>query len=105
MVLYLQHMLLGDAKEETFGKHWTPTLDVSRMFPCLHTHTTYVEEAEFSSQEQKMMFCFLPFAHLSKTVSNIDTVSAAMFSRLRRPLESWCIQLDRINIKSKAIQY
>ena len=49
----------------------TLTLNVSRMFPCLHTQATYVVDAEFASRKQKY-FASFPFAHPYYIVSNID---------------------------------
>ena len=45
---------------------------VSRMFPCLHTQATYLEDAEFASRKHKC-FASFPFAHSYNIVSNIDS--------------------------------
>ena len=37
----------------------TLTLNVSRLFPCLRTQVTYIEDAEFATRKQKIS-CFLP---------------------------------------------
>ena len=55
------------------------TLNVSRMLSRLHTHATYVEDAEFVSRKQKYFVLFL-FAHPSNIVSDMNkNVSASMF--------------------------
>ena len=48
------------------------TLNVSRMFPRLHTQATYLVDAEFVSRKQKC-FASFPFAHPYNIVSNIDS--------------------------------
>ena len=59
-ILCLQHILRGGANEEAFGKHWLWMFpDVSWMFPRWRTQATYLKDAEFASQKQKM-FCFCP---------------------------------------------
>ena len=41
----------------------TLALNVSRMVPCFRIQATYLEDAEFASQKQKM-FCFFPVCSL-----------------------------------------
>ena len=68
-ILCLQHV----AWESKRGITWeTQTLNVSRMFPCLRTQATYLEDAEFVSRKQKCFASFL-FAHPYNIVSHIDS--------------------------------
>ena len=67
------YVMLGEQTSNYLGNtEETLTLNVSRMFPSLHTQGTYLEGAEFASKKQKC-FASFPFAHPYNIVSNIDS--------------------------------
>ena len=68
----LQPVLLGDANEETFWKHWRNADFES--FPNVSSFaypSAYAKDAKFASGKQKC-FAFFLFAHPSNNVNSID---------------------------------
>ena len=73
-ILCPQHILRGEANEESHGKHWRNT-----DFECFPNVSSFAYPSKISWRRricvsEAKMFCFFPFAHPYNTVSNIDSL-------------------------------